>query len=258
MNLLDIGARYLAGESTSTLARHYNIPVSTLRRQLVKAGISLRPVGTDNRRYRVDQTFFDTIDTEEKAYWLGFLWADGHNAIPKRSLVVRLSVTDRGHLDSFKAHLRSAHPIVERTDDKGHRSVYITIGSAHMCRSLERHGMQGDKTYQPLHFPTIASGLVPLFVRGYFDGDGSFICPQTKHASIEFTGNLHFLAELQKVIQQHSAIQGRLRTHNDTYGALVFTGRKRVKTLAEWLMASRGDIGLTRKRERYEQFCAIT
>lgn len=30
-----------------------------------------------NRRHTLDATYFDQIDTPEKAYWLGFVWADG-------------------------------------------------------------------------------------------------------------------------------------------------------------------------------------
>ena len=58
-----------------------------------------------SRKYNFDENFFDKIDTEEKAYWLGFIYADG--AIFKRTLSIRLSTKDIHHLEKFKKILNT-------------------------------------------------------------------------------------------------------------------------------------------------------
>ena len=50
---------------------------------------------------------FDVIDTEEKAYWIGFIWCDGYNSkryrgknsTPNYEFKLSLMEDDIGHLE---------------------------------------------------------------------------------------------------------------------------------------------------------------
>ena len=44
---------------------------------------------------------FETIDTEEKAYWLGFMYADGYIGASRYSVGINLSLKDIDHLKKF-------------------------------------------------------------------------------------------------------------------------------------------------------------
>lgn len=55
----------------------YNVSGCLIIRILKDNSITIRRRG--GRKYRVNVNFFENIDTEEKAYWLGFLYADGYN-----------------------------------------------------------------------------------------------------------------------------------------------------------------------------------
>src|ERR1051326_62658 len=66
--------RYLAGESSSSIGRDPGIKVPTICDFLRRRGIKLRDT---NRHYAVNDRYFETIDHQDKAYWLGFLAADG-------------------------------------------------------------------------------------------------------------------------------------------------------------------------------------
>lgn len=57
-----------------TLSKKYN---KNLYAQFHKYNLPLRNDVEKNKKYTCDSTFFNVIDTEEKAYWLGFLMADG-------------------------------------------------------------------------------------------------------------------------------------------------------------------------------------
>ena len=62
--------------SVQEIASKLNIGHSTLTKYLSERKL-LRRVGQSSRQYTVNDNFFETIDTEQKAYWLGVLYADG-------------------------------------------------------------------------------------------------------------------------------------------------------------------------------------
>ena len=63
-----------------------------------------------NKKY-VDESFFDNIDTEEKAYWLGFMYADGCVNTSSNSFELSLKEEDYDHIVKFKNALHSEHKI---------------------------------------------------------------------------------------------------------------------------------------------------
>lgn len=57
--------------------------------------------GEQPRKHSVDQSFFEKIDTEEKAYWLGFLYADGV-VYKRRNTVALVQKPDESGLQILK------------------------------------------------------------------------------------------------------------------------------------------------------------
>lgn len=133
--------------------------------------------------YRCDQAFFDVIDTEAKAYWLGFITADGciqsglagANGWQRHMLSVKLKASDAGHLEKLKADLAAENPVLpvpQRTSGKP--AAEIAVSSRHLVDSLIRLGVTPRKslTIQPWDGP---SGLMRHYWRGMFDGDGTIV-----------------------------------------------------------------------------------
>jgi len=153
--------------STIQIGKIYNCDGSTIQRQFKRWDIKLRK--RYNGIYEVDENYFSTIDTEEKAYWLGLLLADGH--ISKRNKVM-LCMKDLDEIEKFKKSLKSTHPIKYNKD--GNPS--ISIGCKQLCDDLRNIGFTNRKSYKIdinriLSF--IPKELLNHFVRGMFDGDGS-------------------------------------------------------------------------------------
>ena len=129
---------------------------------------------------KVDDTFFENVDTESKAYWLGFLYADGY--VRKKhdggQLKLKLKQTDKNHIELFKCHIKSEHKITDNTETlKKNGKEYISHNSTlsvynlKIVNDLINLGCVECKT-QKIRFPDINSNLVHHFIRGYFDGDG--------------------------------------------------------------------------------------
>src|SRR5260370_24809239 len=101
-----------------------------------------------HRRYAVDETFFDVVNAEAKAYWLGFLTADGK--IGDDHIKLELQEQDVAHLYKFTASLRSNHPVVlrERTlHGKAHPYPVVWIGSTRLVTALNRLGVVGRRSF---------------------------------------------------------------------------------------------------------------
>lgn len=129
-----------------------------------------------HRKYSHDRCFFKKIDTEEKAYWLGFLYADGN--VHKTTVSVRQSARDIEHLKSFNRCPKNETPIKTETQNSWGQtteSAVATIYSREMCNDLIALGCVERKS-DKLTFPSedqVPQHLVRHFVRGYVDGDGS-------------------------------------------------------------------------------------
>lgn len=120
-----------------------------------------------------DEFFFDNINTEEKAYWLGFIYADGY--IGKNNEVgIELKSIDYSHLVKFKKAIQAEKEvkIYKKQSTFGpQENCRFTIGSKHMSSILLNYFGSINKTLKGT-FPKIDKSLEHHLVRGFFDGDG--------------------------------------------------------------------------------------
>ena len=154
--------------------------------------IKAERIGLRKPRILYDHHYFDVIDTEHKAYWLGFVYADGYISISEHSNTfgIELSRIDQPHLKKFNIDIQGNVNIRlfdKRLNDKVYNMCSIRLFSKEIVNGLLNHGVTQDKTYTCL-FPNIENNLVRHFIRGYMDGDGS-IYKENKRmcASVNFT-----------------------------------------------------------------------
>ena len=116
---------------------------------------------------------FETIDTEEKAYWLGFLYADGSVGSTDNRIELGLAEKDLMHIEKFRDFIGIPNKISYRSNTKSYRYCFKSIP----CKAdLINKGCIPQKSLK-LKFPTeeqVPSDLIKHFIRGYFDGDGWF------------------------------------------------------------------------------------
>jgi len=149
---------------------------SEINAWVLKHGLKRRRYGS----YAVNDDYFEQIDNQEKAYWLGFLAADGCVDARKGKglLSLTLAEKDKGHIELFRRCVNTAKPIYTYTkkypNARGTFNISCTLNitSRKMVEDLIRHGVVERKT-KILKPPQIWEKLIPHWVRGYFDGDGS-------------------------------------------------------------------------------------
>ena len=154
-------------------------------------------------KYKVNQDYFSSIDNEWKAYWLGFLYADGcvtlktyNRGKTKNSLALTLCREDKEHLEKFKDSLQTDNLIKDREvylkqTEKEYKSSSIIITNRKIVEDLIELDCVPNKTYI-LKFPK--NNIFPKkymrdFIRGFFDGDGSVsINLEKRSVRCSFTG----------------------------------------------------------------------
>lgn len=162
--------------SIKSCAIKYGIGATTLSRYIKKTKTNQHVI--DTRIYTYNQDYFETIDTEDKAYWLGFIAADGGIINNGYGLEIGLKRSDRRHLEKFIDSIQGEYQMIKdikHKDGKGkyHEISRVRVMSKKMCDDLSKYGIIPNKGYL-LGFPNFLDNhLLRHYLRGYFDGDGS-------------------------------------------------------------------------------------
>jgi hypothetical protein len=136
----------------------------------IRKGSDLRSIRLphDNRKYALDHYYFDEIGDERRAYWLGFITADGcvHRSKGRDILTVELKESDAGHLHMLCQDLGSDRPVLF-----GRGCARVMFNSVGLVAALGRHGVAPRKSgiVRPWNGP---EDLMPHYWRGLLDGDG--------------------------------------------------------------------------------------
>ena len=154
---------------------------------------------TSRRNIRHD--FFKNISTEIQAYLLGFFVADGSINAKRKNLRIHVSKKDSYIIDLYKNYISPKSRIftingkinnkIRNYNIKDNGSIGIDITSAILVPDLVNIGYGYNKTYLNWVLPNISKNLIPHFLRGLFDGDGSFSMYITKNNNLKFRTRLH-------------------------------------------------------------------
>lgn len=176
-NYEDIKKKYLEENmSSQEIADFYKVKRHRINYLLEKHGIQ-KSFSEARREYKLDEHFFDEIDTPNKAYILGFFYADGYNNSINNSMYLSLKDTDEDILQDIKRYIGTDRPLFhfigKRNDGSPDRKmVSLIMSSKHMCEMFAKYGCPTAKTFA-LKFPDfLREDLYSHFIRGYFDGDG--------------------------------------------------------------------------------------
>lgn len=254
---------YVNGKSMREVAKAANLSVSTIKNVLDKYKIEKRPMhhkghslGTSkNRKHNFDLNYFENIDTEEKAYWLGFLYADGY--VSYSGLIsLGLSKQDELHLNKLKKCVKADS--VNLIYKKETSSCTLNLCSVKMARDLIKLGCTQKKS-TTLKFPTedqVPNHLIHHFMRGYFDGDGC-IYIQGNKSNINFSllGTKSFLDNYEKILLDGiNRTKPNKRIHqkhwNENTECISYGGKKQVISIYNFLYKD-ATVYLKRKYDKF-------
>ena len=236
--------------SLQSLADEFHVSPEALRNMMRRNKIALKGC---KQGYPRNENYFTNIDTPDKAYWLGILYADG--CVLKNRHEVSLTLIDKEHIEKFKNAIGAInHKITEHHDKRWteEKIIYVfSIKDNQLVSDLIKWGCISNKSLVINKIPNIPRDYVSHFLRGYFDGDGSLhYLKGTNNYRISFTcGNADFLEDVKKELQVNTSIQ-----HSKTNNAcqLQIAGRHQVERILNYLYKdSKEETRLNRKYQKY-------
>lgn len=152
------------------MAKKYNISTRTLYERFHLLFLPIKDFKTICHNYNIKHDFFSKIDSEIKAYLLGFFAADGH--IKNKdyyTLSVYVHYKDFEIINLFNKYIANGKLKIYKSVNM----VGLSITSKQIGQDLKKLGYDNRKTYTCKHIPDISKKYIRHFIRGYFDGDGT-------------------------------------------------------------------------------------
>jgi LAGLIDADG-like domain len=220
---------YGSGLSTTQIGARYNVNCGSVHDVLKKRGVVFRSRSESKRKYNLNESKFDCIDSCESAYWLGFLLADG--CVVGKDVVLQLKEEDKNHLELFNFFLESNYPIRHREKTKSYR---IDIRSDRLSNSLISQGCIPRKSLR-LEFPNTIPAYYSSLIRGYFDGDGT-IFYSNGNTIVSFAGTEDFLTSVREIIKEETNANGSIKKHNKSnVYYLTYSGSFQAESVCQYL-----------------------
>lgn len=236
------------------IAKDLHLSTTTVALYLKKQGIKLSP-----QKYKFNENYFNDIDTPNKAYFLGLLYADGCITNNKNSCYIKLKESDRYIIEKFKEEIDSQKPlyyrkseIVKGTDYVGKAQYKLELNSQLLIKDLYKWGVTQNKSLS-IQFPTNISYMRD-FIRGFFDGDGCIYNSQNR-IMLNFVSNEFFLQGFNKFLQEELDIFTKCKKDNRSNSWYMFIAKiKDVLKFCEYIYQDENCIKLERKYKKYKDY----
>jgi len=262
-------AMYNSGFSMEKIGEKMRVSSYIVKKSLQNK-VAFRAQGSWARKYTCNSDFFDKINTQEKAYWLGFLYADCY--VREGGIQLLLKQSDQDHVKKFKHAIKATNPVELRSDKVKYKNgqtgiqhtAKLRISDVKMSKDLQKLGCFINKTHK-LSFPTenqVPDRLVKHFMRGYFDGDGSvWQCEssRSKKFGASLTSTNEFILKFKKKLNKLTNSEiGQISFHkNSNFSILSFSSVDSFNILRDFFYKD-SEVHMERKFSKFKQFPSTT
>lgn len=236
---------YNKGKSTKWIAEELKVSVTTVRNVLKINNITLGEKGY-HRNYdkKINHSYFNVINTEHKAYWFGFLMADGYNNEKEKNIEVTLKSEDIDHLRLLKEDLQAVAYSIKHKITLLNGNIYeaerLILYSKQISDDLKAKGCVQRKSLI-VQFPS--DDILPIalqrhFIRGYYDGNGSLTIHEiSKSARFAIDSNETFCQQIaEKITNGVNGLTNTFKYYKRSQaGSVAMSGRINALRILDWL-----------------------
>ena len=264
----EILQKYDKGQSITSLNKEYH--TTKVRDLLIENNRqvpeSRKGIGGRKRQCTLNENYFQELDSKDKAYFLGFIYADGFITKPSHGQnILGLTLAEIEPIDKFKKYIQTNKKVgyYKKTSSYSNKSYEykLALNSDKLVSDIEKLGVIERKTLT-LTFPNLREDLIPHFIRGYFDGDGSVFLHKdsreeysyNEYLGINICGTKEFLIALTKhlpFLEEGQCIYKEERKETNCWN-LKMASNIRSLELYHYMYKDCNDLYLSRKREKFE------
>lgn len=213
--------------------------------------------GNKVKKYNFNEDYFEVIDSEDKAYFLGFIVADG--SVNSISNIIQITQKEPEILYEFKKYILYEGDLAKSKN----RNVFdIKISSSKMKSDLLSLGISPNKTMS-VKYPNIPENLQNHFMRGVFDGDGCISIHHDKRDNTDrgqvniCSGSFEFINRyVDNLVKYCDVKKNNIRQPKGTYYVVDWGGLSDVENIYRFLYKD-ATIFLERKKKTYDMVMCI-
>lgn len=214
-------------------------------------------------RYNNNRNAFSRIQSEEDAYWLGFITADGYVCETQPKVVLGLGEIDYIHLQKYSRYLGYSEEEFKSLVRKGTGGAYtkdnivyslITCGQQ-IVNNLVDKGVRQAKSGKEVPFICETKELQIAYIRGLFDGDGYI---RSTQYGVGLVGSLDMLTFVSNFLKEELGWEDE-KTHIYKHGKIykyAIHGRIKSSQILQ-LLYGNATIYLDRKYNLYKTYVAV-
>ena len=223
------------------------------------------PKNSEYRKYTLNDEYFSVIDNDEKAYWLGFIYADGYiynrvrnNGRVDMRLELGLAATDAEHIHKFRYCIGTNKPLQDKTailNGKRFKSNRLTIYGKEFVGNLIDKGLYQNKSLS-LVFPNtyqLPEKYYSSFIRGYFDGDGCIFGDNDRNMyQLNIVGTENMLMRIKEILNRYANLPNVVLNKKGNAYQLHWGGYQNIYRYYKYAYKN-STISLERKRKHFEE-----
>lgn len=201
------------------IGKRFGLNQKVVRRRIEALGVDPRELSTE---YQYDKYYFYDIDTPEKAYWLGFVTADGYLNEERNHFQFHLGWKDYEHLAKFKEALQADMPIKQEIHSTtGYHIATFNVDGDVFTQCLIKNGIRQRKSVHEQPPLLVPEEYIRDYIRGLWDGDGYVSDKQiglcSSHEMCEWVQH--------QLVKNCSASMGKIFYDSNVYKIYVCKGR---------------------------------
>ena len=251
------------GSTVKSACTVLGVSKSSAGTYLKERGIKVKKRGQFTRKYNIDETYFEKLDSPEKAQVMGVLLSDGTSSSFNKAISLRLEESDIEYLEKIRVLIGSDKPLYysegrnfqSPLNEKlyiGNRTAILDITNKKIHSDCAKFGLIPRKTWlnigAPKDFLTTPE-LKRGFVLGVFNGDGCISWTRKNNVyDLSFAGSSNMTKDIYDFIKETLGIEGRIYKHSSIF-VLHYKRIKEIIQLINWMYEG-GDFCMKRKFDK--------
>lgn len=253
---------YVEGRSQEQIAKELAISQWVISNRMRKAGLKIlsRTRRFNPWKYNINHHAFDKLN-DKTAWLLGWMISDGFVRGNKR-FGLKVSIVDKDIVEKLRKGVQYTGPVYQHKEklnpkSKIYHQVSIQPTSERIVSQFTKMGIVPNKSLSVKFPKAIANqneNIIRSFVRGVFEGDGSFLLERKQSPIFQIVGTRELCGNIRRYLVKYSRVKLTKLTQNikgRNHFALRYRGRYQAIRIMDWLYQNAGPNVLNRKYHQY-------